>query len=346
MRFLIIFITLCFSSIALANLPYFPLKFPRDEGSHHDNIPYNYNDLLERWSLNGKLLSVDGDILGYHFSVYNTLYNDNGKIYSLPAVLMQVTDVKNKKSYSAFSSYPMNKVNFDYKDLHIQFDDSNYFEKESALYTAYHLRVEGLSGEDQIQFGLHFEIDAIKLANQTGLIQMPGNVNSYAYFMPHLETSGFVKINNQIYRLPISGGGDSWLEHSWGDYNNSNYGWESLNVRLENGISANMFINVELDTKKIIDGFIDVVFPNGDVRTIPSTRFTVKRRDNLHGALGHTYPQTFDIDIPELSLHVISTSAYPKPEEYGFWKGYHNVTASYNNQPYNGYSYAELIYYS
>ena len=53
MKKLFALLLLSITSNALANLPYYPLQFPRDEGAHVKNIPYAYQHLIEWWYFNG-----------------------------------------------------------------------------------------------------------------------------------------------------------------------------------------------------------------------------------------------------------------------------------------------------
>lgn len=84
-----------FSPLAFANLPYFPVSFPRDEGAHYKNVPYSYQRLVEWWYLNGKLTSDDGKNLSYDVAIFNGSVA-NGRI-TQPMLHIQVVDLDQKK---------------------------------------------------------------------------------------------------------------------------------------------------------------------------------------------------------------------------------------------------------
>lgn len=343
MRAIVIFIcAILITTSSFANLPYYPLKFPRDEGSHHENIPYKFPYLIEKWTLSGKLISADNDQLDYHFSMIDLLMNDD-QLYSMPVAIMQVTDIKKQKTYTILNQYSMNSVYFDSSDLRIEPDEANYFDKEDAA--GYHLIMNGDDGNDTLKFSLHFDPDTTKLSNQKGLIQMPGEANAYQYIMTNLLTSGSIEINGQKYWIPFTNGGrTSFLEHTWGDFSLQQYGWESLAIRLDNGLFAHVFVNVEMNSVKLLDGFMDVVLPDGSVRNIPSSRFTITRKD-MSKVNNHSYPKTFEIDIPELNLHIITKAGAPLQEDAGYYSGYANVDAVYNKRSVQGSAHNELLYY-
>jgi predicted secreted hydrolase len=173
---------------------------------------------------------------------------------------------------------------------------------------------------------------------------MPNNTNSYYYSIPHFKTTGTMKINSSIYQISKNPG-DSWMDHQWGDFNVQANGWEWFSIRLDNGLIANIFLNIEYKNNSVVGGLANIILPSGEKRFISYKDFKVTR-DNywFDQKLSISYPMTFNITFPELALEIKNIAAFPEQELHGYWEGYCNVNAVYNKQDVAGFSYTEIVY--
>ncbi len=336
---------LLFCHLTYANLPYFPLTFPRDEAAHYKNIPYTFNQLIEWWYFNGKITTDEGKNLSYDIALFNPAISI-GNVITKPMLHMQIADLDNQKSYGIATDYPPNtgKVSLDKLDIKIN-DDYSLQKKTQKGKEVYILKAEGHHGGVSLKVDLILDpISPSLLFNKNGLMPMLNNTNSYYYSLPRFKTTGTIKINNSTYQINKNPG-DSWMDHQWGDFDVSTNGWEWFSIRLDNGLIANIFLNVEYKNQKVVSGLASIILPSGEKRYIPYKNIKITR-DNywFDKKLSISYPMTFNISFQELGLEIKNVAAFQEQEIHGYWEGYCNVQAVYNKKEVAGFSYTELVY--
>lgn len=348
MRFIgtLIFFLLSYS-VAFANLPYTPVTFPRDEAAHWGNIPYSYDTIIEWWYYNGKLTTDEGKNLSFDLALFNPAKKKFGVVVNKPILHIQVADLDNKQAYGVKHEYGLDTGDVSDKTLDIT------VEKDFALHktmengkTIYVLKAQGTEKNTTLKLDLKFEpISQPFLINESGLMPMPDNTNSYYYTIPQFKTTGTVTINNSTYQITKTPG-SSWMDHQWGDFNLDHYGWEWFSVRLENGFVANVFLNYEFATKKVVSGLANVILPNGQKKYIPYTDFTVVKSNYWYDEKnGISYPMTFNFNFPTLNLTMQTDAAFPQQELHGYWEGYCNTKAIADKKDVNGFAYMEIVYH-
>ncbi len=332
------------SHLAFANLPYYQLNFPRDEGAHSKNVPYSYKQLIEWWYLNGFLNTDDGKHFSYDIALFNPALS-NGEI-TKPSLHIQMADLDNKKSLGTMTDFPYHAGKFSTEKLDIVVDN-NYSLHKIILNgkEIYSLQAQGKNQNTTIKLDLLLmPTSPIFLINENGLMPMPHNTNSYYYSIPHFNTTGKIIINDSTYIISKKNG-DSWMDHQWGDFNVSENGWEWFSIRLENGLIGNIFLNVEYKNKTVIGGLANIILPNGEKRFISYKDFTVSRDNYWYDSkLALNYPTTFSFKFPSINLELTNTAVFPEQEEHGYWEGACHVKAVYNKQEVNGVSYTEIVY--
>ena len=125
----LIFILLILSTVACANFPYCPIPFPRDEAAHYDNIPYDYNTLIEGWYLNGKAVSDDNNNISYNIAMLYPAKRVFGYAVTKPIIHMQVVNINNQKSYGTATEYAVDSGNVSTTklDITIGYKITSYF---------------------------------------------------------------------------------------------------------------------------------------------------------------------------------------------------------------------------
>lgn len=336
---------LFFCHLTYANLPYFPLTFPRDEAAHYKNIPYTFAQLIEWWYFNGKLTTDEGKNLSYDIALFNPAISI-GNIITKPSLHMQIADLDNKKTYGTAIDYLPNAGKISTEKLDIIVNDDYSLQKKTLNgKEVYILKAEGHNGDISLKFDLILDpVSQAFLINENGLMPMPNDTNSYYYSIPHFKTTGTIKINDSTYQINKNPG-DSWMDHQWGDFDVQTNGWEWFSIRLENGLIANIFLNIEFKTKKVVNGLANIILPSGEKRFISYKDFIVSR-DNywFDQKLSISYPMTFNIAFPELGLEITNVAAFTEQEMHGYWEGYCNVNAVYKKQDVAGFSYTEIVY--
>ncbi|KTC89879.1 hypothetical protein OQJ15_02530 [Fluoribacter dumoffii] len=334
------------ASIAHANLPYYPLEFPRDEAAHHQNIPYSFEHLIEWWYFNGKLTTDDGEHLSFDVAVFNSAINVKGRVYTKPMVHMQLADLDHKKGYGAAKEYFLNEGKFSTETLNIILKKEYVLEKKTQQgKEVYLLKADVRENNTELKFNLILEPRApFFLINENGLMPMAEATNSYYYSIPHFNTTGTLTLNKKTYKIEQNPG-DSWMDHQWGDFTLDSNGWEWFGVRLDNGIDANIFLIFNFKDNTVIGGLANVILPSGEKRFISYQDMEVLRENYwLDPELSILYPTTYRINIPSLNLSFTNVAAFPEQEKHGYWEGYCDVSGTYDQQEVAGFSYTEIVY--
>ncbi|VVC76114.1 hypothetical protein AQUSIP_14190 [Aquicella siphonis] len=338
------FVLLLISQFSFASLPYFPLSFPRDEGAHYKNVPYAFNQLIEWWYLNGRLKTDEGRNLTYDIALFNAAAM--GGMITQPMLHIQLADLDRKQTYGVANNYPYNTGKLATDKLDIVIED-DYSLKKTTINgrEVYILKAQSQNENTFLKLDLTLEPVARPfLINQNGLMPMPNDTNSYYYSIAHFNTTGTVTINNATYQIRMQKG-DSWMDHQWGDFNVQKNGWEWFSIRLENGLVANVFLNIEYKNHMVVSGLANIILPSGEMRFIPYKDFSVTRDDYwFDPKLSIAFPMTFTFDFPKLGLKIRNAAVFPEQELHGYWEGYCKVEAVYNKQDVSGFSYTELVY--
>lgn len=345
----LIFILSILTTCAFANFPYYPITFPRDEGAHYDNIPYSYSQIIEWWYFNGKATTDDGHHISYDVAMFYPAKKVMGYAVTKPIVHIQIADLDNKQSYGTVTEYGIDSGDVSTSKLAITIDkDYSLQETQENGHPVYWLQATGSNKTTTLKLNLRLEpASAILLINQNGLMPMPANTNSYYYTIPRFKTTGSFQINNATYQVNNTPS-ESWMDHQWGDFDPSKYGWEWFSVRLTNGLIANIFVDIDYNhNDAVVGGLANIVLPSGDLKFIPYTDFQMTRDNYWYDAkLGIKYPLTFNFNFPGLNLQLTNVAAFPEQEQNGYWEGACDVSGSYNQDSVSGYSYTEIVYKS
>lgn len=341
-----IFSLISLSTTAMANLPYYPMQFPRDEGAHHEDVPYKFDQMLEWWYFNSIAQTDEGNQIGFSNMITNKTIKSDGKVITIPIMHLQVNDIDNKKTYGVQKIYQTSNKSFSTRGLDIRVENDYQLKKTTISgEDAYVLKASGQSKDTSISFDLVMK-PTMKpwLIDGNGLVQMAENTNSYYYSMPKFVTTGTVTLNGKTYHITKKPG-TSWMDRQWGDFNVHPFGWEWFSLRLENGMVGNIFAIIDTRNHQIFGGAANIIFPNGETKIIPYKNIKVSRTNYWHDDHnGLDYPTAFSVDIPEAQLSFTNTAAYPEQEVNGYWEGYTHVAATYKGKPVKGFTYTQLMY--
>lgn len=348
MKKMLILLGLSLASTALLakGLPYYPVSFPRDEGAHYANVPYDYKYLVEWWYFNGSLTTDDNRHFGFDTAFFNTDVQKDGDSSIQPMLHMQISDLDNKKSYGVETVYDKNEGSNSTDHLNISLNDDYSLSKKTIDgQEVYVLKAQTKNKRTALKFDLILKpVSPVLLINQIGYMPMAHKTDTYYYSIPHFITTGTIEINGKSYTVHNTPG-DAWLDHQWGNFNVF-AGWQWFSVRLDNGLVANIFLNISHDNARVIGGLANIVLPDGSLRFIDYNHFTATPTNYWYDQkLKISFPTEFTINIPELSLNIDNIAAYPDQEVLGYWEGYAHISATYQQQNVNGFSYTELVYH-
>lgn len=340
MKFIIYITTLLMSFSVSANLPYYPLQFPRDDAAHFENVPYPVDTLTEWWYYNGTLTSKTGRKLGYYAS-FNYVYNARLHL-TLPWIQIQVTDIDNKKVYGKQlvlvrpSAYTISSAKLDIRN-------GKTFSLEEAESQGYVLNTR-LNSEEGSTLSLSLRLTPKTPLNRLfiggkGLIDMWKGTNSYYYSLPELVTEGYFQIGHEMFEIDANQS-LSWMDHQWGDFlldHESQWMWTS--VQLQNGLALTLYEFVDDKTKKLLSGAVSVLLPDHSTVFINDlSRFSYTPHAIPQG---EKYPHTYDLSIPELDLNLQLNALAPGQDVNGIWEGVSQAQGAYRGAAVTGQAYTE-----
>jgi predicted secreted hydrolase len=329
--------TLFMSAAALANLPYYPIEFPRDDAGHYANTPYPVSNMMEWWYYNGILTSEDGRQFGYYVS-FNYIYQAPNII--VPFLQFQLVDASTKKIYNK-------QLFFSKKDgFHIATDGPMYvsFGKDLTLQKKGNQYVlSGFIETDQnipLRLSLTFTpTRPVLLIGETGLVDMWNGKNSYYYSFTRLETSGYVQLDHQMFQLDPAKS-LSWMDHQWGDFltvpGKTQWLWTS--VQLKNGLEMNFGVVMDPKTKQTHGG-ATILMPDGSKKIISDLSKLSYVPHEIEP--GQKHPSKYDISVADLDLKLTLDALAPGQDKNGIWEGMSTITGTYQGKPITGQGISE-----
>jgi len=326
-----------FSCSAYANLPYFPIEFPRDEAAHNANVPYPVGTMSEWWYYIGKLTSVEGRNFGFYLS-YNYFQPEiNGHKIMVPALYLQITDLDKQKIYGNVIFYPPKNTFFSTQDLQVVFGKEATLIKSGDAYVV-SANIKSKQGP-LLQFNAQFiPTRAPLLINQTGLTDMWNNTNSYYYSQTHLKltNNSTIQIGDEKFTIDPARS-IAWMDHQWGDFliipRMNQWLWDG--IQLDNGLEINMATVLNSITKKPVNVLASIVMPD-DSRVYTKNLTITPHLDPIH-----KHPLSYTITVPDIKLQLFINSLAPDQDVNGISEAISSAEGTFNGQPIQGYAYAE-----
>ncbi len=332
---LFLFISL-FSVSVFANLPYYPIEFPRDEAGHHANVPYQIKNLTEWWYFSGKLTTNMGRQFGYFIAVFHIIPSP-GKARPDAVLMMQLTDLKTQAVYGVTKLFFGKDAKFSTDKLDVRLGDKFQLGKDQSSYYIIMKDLEVPKLAHKLSMMLSVTPSKAPLSiNKTGLLDMYDNTNTYYYSNVRMRTVGMIDIGEVLHNIE-GDGSSSWMDHQWGDFVlTPKKRWIWTCAQLDNGMDFSAFELIDGKTKKVIRKLANIIMPD-DSRfyTADIDIQTSERDEHSH------YPARYDVTINPLNLQVSLDSYASNQNSNGFWEGAHAAKGQYNGNPVTGFSYVE-----
>lgn len=337
---LITLVIILFSQSALANLPYYPIVFPRDDAAHNGNTPYPVTNMTEWWYYNGKFTTMDGRNFGYCVFYLYVQQIKNGQKILYPMVYFLLTDIDKQKVYK-FLTHDLSITELDVNNLNVAFgNDFKLRLDQNNIYSLdFHAKTE--DGTD-VKLSLDLTPAAnypVMLNGKTGLIDMWDNTNSYYYSRTHLNTvSGSVNINNDYYTVNPAKS-LSWMDHQWGDFmlNPLTHPWVWASIQLDNGMEMNVIGKYHPLLHQTYNLVSNILLPNGaQYFYTTEVQYTPAKINK-----GQHYPASYTLNIKPLNLSLKLYSLAPDQYVGNVWEGVSSAVGTFQGQPVAGQSYTE-----
>ena len=351
--FLILVCSLFAIQPAAADLPFYPIEFPRDEGGHFDNIPYVAPFMTEWWYFNGKVESLRGDSLSYYVAIFEVQTpTPDGALLRRYSAHLHVTNLDEQIQIPGAAGFAPEDVSVSTSDLYINYGDDFVVKRfslpftDKSFYVLYATAMD-YSGTFEIEIALvlHPKKEPL-LMDCDGQVDMPDGGDSYYYTFTDMGTLGYIQMGDKYYPVNPKGS-TSWMDHQWGDFFPVLHGWEWFSVRLDNGIDANVFVNFLDETREVVGGWAGFVLPDGSDRYFDlDSTFDLGRDDFYTSPLnGETYAMHHRLVFPEIDLELNIDALFPEQDKAAWiWEGYNDVDAVFEGNSTQGFAYMELLY--
>jgi predicted secreted hydrolase len=290
------------------------IRFPEDEGLHHD-APYEW------WYLNNHLTSSDGT----DYSAVVCFFPSH--------LLTMLADVTNKKLiYNIGTQY----LDFDSstKELDVRYGRSWWKQNAYSPFPSYTMHV------DTGGFCADFTMKAIKrpmLIDGTGLIREGLLGKSYYYARPRLQIEGSINVRDELKKVS----GIAWIDRQWGDWDWTGIGsWRWFSFQFPNSFDALLIQITHPFSDKVVSQSFTVSDANGDTRVIKN--YTVKEGSKWKSPESNQiYGNSWRIESPGLcDLEVVPV--FDEQESMkGLWEGVCEVRGTFGNADVKSRAYAE-----
>lgn len=318
------------------------IRFPQDEGAHHD--------LTEWWYYTGHMQATDAR--GKQHS------------YGFELVFFQVSRSDLPLVYPAqFAISDLTRGEFHYDQRLV----TNYAGKipdgQSTQGINEHVAdwsIQGLNGQDHLlasmqDYALNLTLNGLKaptLHNGNGLITYGLGGDSYYYSRTRMALGGTLVDHNQSLKVT----GTAWMDHQWGNFlalGGNSWDWYSLQLNNNTEIMLYFIRNTSGKIISAYAGYIgadnkNIVLPASALRTTVLVKWTSP-------ATSITYPSGWKLDINDSHLKATFTiKPLLKNQELNtrastgniYWEGDVSIAGSDNGQTLAGQGYVELTGYT
>jgi len=329
-------IFLFLSHITYANLPHIPVTFPRDNGAHHDNVPYPISNMTEWWYYNGQLTSSSGRHFGYSIGLINVILTIFNTKVLIPTLLIQLTDIDKNKVYGTSILYSGKPTDFSTKKLFISLGKNDFVLEDKFDMHVINTHFKSKQGPDIKLFLQMTPTGKELMESDDGVVPVGKNYNAYYYAFTRMITSGLLEIDNE--KILITDESNSWMEHVWGDFLlSSSFPWVSSTIRLDDGFDINLVNILDNKTKKPSKIYhANIRMPDGshvrintDIKVIPYNETP--------------YPQRYEILIPAANIQLNIQSLADAQDTNGWWEGISKVEGTHNGVPIHGFTYMQIL---
>jgi len=318
---------------AAVRLP--PVRFPQDEGPHHD--------LTEWWYYTGHLTAPDGHHYGFEEVFFQALRGDLAPVYAAHFALTDVTR-------GQFHFAQRQQVE---PDVFVRNSSRQGFDLAVGDWT-----MRGLAGHDELaaampDYAIHLTLTATKapvLHGGDGLISYGAAGFSYYYSRTRMAVVGEVTDHGRP--MPVTG--VAWMDHQWGNFISLlGGGWDWFSIQL-NDDTEYMIYFIRSANHQVLSTYATRVAPNGSAQVLPASVLAVRATGSWTSPhTGAVYPSGWTVAIPSERLALTLTPEVRDQElltaastGVDYWEGATWISGSLAGAPVSGEGYVELTGYA
>jgi predicted secreted hydrolase len=324
--------------------------FPEDHGPHP-------NFRTEWWYFTGNLLSDDGKIFGYQFTIFRTALskekserNSEWNSNQIYMAHFAVTDIDGNKFYfdERFSREGNNLAGAQIYPFKVWLEDWQIIQIQNRV--LFDLPIINVMAKTE-NFEIDFILESVKpfvLQGDAGLSQkgkQQGNA-SYYYSYTRLKTKGKIILAGKEYSVS----GFSWMDREWSTnaLSEDQKGWDWFALQLDDNTEI-MYYQMR---KK--DGTSDVfskgvfVDETGASQLINRDDVILEVKDYWESGGGEKYPSGWNLQIPSKEIDLKITPAVKNQlmdVAVRYWEGSVKIEGKKSNTDVRGKGYVELTGY-
>jgi predicted secreted hydrolase len=331
-------------------LPGRVLTFPRDHAAHRAFQ-------TEWWYYTGHLRTADGEDYGYQLTFFQRRVDD-GNLLSGPTqwspqhLYMAHFAIADKSRKRLIFEEKINRPHLgmagaDEERLHVWNDD---------------WRAEMLGPYQHLQAAMdEFAINVILTPEKAPVVHgidgvsqkggSKGNASHY-YSFTRLKTDGVLRVRGVAKEVT----GLSWMDHEFGSsqLEATQVGWDWFSVQLDNRTELMLYLLRHEDGRVDPHSSGTLVHPDGQAEHLAKEMIEVIALGQWTSPRsGATYPQGWELRIPQSGLNLRLTPAFPDQEldtksstRVVYWEGNVRVEGSQAGQRVGGAGYVELVGYT
>jgi predicted secreted hydrolase len=317
------------------------IRFPQDEGAHHN--------LTEWWYYTGHMQATDATgkqhTYGFELVIFQVSRSDLPLVYPAHFAITDVT-----------------RGQFHYDQRIVTQYNGKIPDGQSTQGIDEHVgdwSIQGLNGKDHLiasmnDYAMNVNLNSLKapsLHNGNGLITYGLGGYSYYYSRTRMQLGGTLVDHNQTLKVT----GTVWMDHQWGNFLTlGGSGWDWYSLQLNNNTEIMLYF-IRGASGKVISAYADYI--GADAKSIvfsANTLHTTVLSQWTSPATGIIYPSGWRLQIDDPHLKTTLTiKPLLKNQELNtqnstgniYWEGAVSIDGSGNGRPLTGQGYVELTGY-
>ncbi len=324
--------------------------FPDDHGPHNDFK-------LEWWYFTGNLISDDGRLFGYQFTIFRSALNPVKSSIKSELAANQlyfahfgITDIAGDRHYSfekfargadglagaAGNPLSINVENWAIKGKYVNQDSSIPQINIKAVNNGISLDIT-LNPKKGVV--LHGNKGLSRKSNEEGIA-------SYYYSLTRLRTDGIIKLHGVNYKIS----GNSWMDREWSTstLSKNQTGWDWFSIQLDDTTEL-MFFRLRDTLNKTDFSRGTYVFADGSYESINPDDIIFRVIDSNKLKNGSVYPSKWSIKLMKYWLELKAETQIPEQEmklSVKYYEGSIKVTGRKKDKKVSGFGYVELTGYT
>jgi len=318
------------------------LSFPKDHATHP-------TFQTEWWYYTGHLRTTDGDEYGYQLTFFRRRVDEG--FWSPQHLYMAHFAISDKGRRRFAFEEKINRPSLGVAGAAEDRYDVWNDEWRAELVGPYHHLHARMAG---------WGINLILLPEKSPVVHGVNGVSqkgagkgqaSHYYSFTRLKTDGLLHVEGTAKEVT----GVSWMDHEFGSaqLGPTQVGWDWFSVQLDNRTELMVYLIRHADGRIDPHSSGTLVHPDGRARHLTRDAFQVSALGRWTSPRsGTTYPQGWEVHVPEVRLHLRMTPTFSDQEldtrnstRVLYWEGSVTVEGTHGGQPVRGLGYAELVGY-